>query len=91
MSLKGPMIQLTRLNNTPLIVNSDLIKFVEQSPDTVITLVNGEKILVRESAKNVLDRIVHFRRTVLALTHPVAECSPAIADAAADAGQQAER
>ena len=42
------MIQLTRLNNSPLIVNSDLVKFVEQSPDTVITLVNGEKILVRE-------------------------------------------
>jgi flagellar protein FlbD len=38
------MIQLTRLNNSPLIVNSDLVKFVEQSPDTVITLVNGEKL-----------------------------------------------
>jgi flagellar protein FlbD len=36
------MIQLTRLNSHPLVVNSDLIKFVEQSPDTVITLVNGE-------------------------------------------------
>ena len=36
------MIQLTRLNNTPLIVNSDLIKFVEQSPDTFVTLITGE-------------------------------------------------
>ena len=59
------MIQLTRLNNQPLIVNSDLIKFVEQSPDTVITLLSGEKIVVRESAPDVLDRVVQFRRSVL--------------------------
>jgi len=60
------MIQLTRLNNTPLMVNSDLIKFVEQSPDTVITLLNNEKILVREDAATVLKRIVQFRQTILA-------------------------
>jgi flagellar protein FlbD len=59
------MIQLTRLNNTSLMVNSDLIKFVEQSPDTVITLLNGEKILVRETAETVLDRVIQFRRAVL--------------------------
>jgi flagellar protein FlbD len=59
------MIQLTRLINHPLSVNSDLIKFVEQAPDTVITLVNGEKIVVRESAQEVLERVVQFRRSVL--------------------------
>jgi len=59
------MIQLTRLNSHPLAVNSDLIKFVEQAPDTVITLVSGEKIVVRESAQDVLERVVQFRRTVL--------------------------
>jgi flagellar protein FlbD len=59
------MIQLTRLNNHPLAVNSDLIKFVEQAPDTVITLVNGEKIVVRENAHEVLERVVQFRRSVL--------------------------
>ena len=59
------MIQLTRLNNNPLTVNSDLIKFIEQAPDTVITLVNGEKIVVRENAQDVLERIVQFRRSVL--------------------------
>ncbi len=59
------MIQLTRLNNHPLAVNSDLIKFVEQSPDTVITLINGEKIVVRESAQEVMERVVQFRRSVL--------------------------
>lgn len=59
------MIQLTRLNNTAISINSDLIKLVEQSPDTVITLLNGEKILVRETAEQILDRIVQFRRRLL--------------------------
>lgn len=59
------MIQLTRLNNKPLTVNSDLIKFVEQSPDTLVTLITGEKIVVLEKADEVLTRIIDFRRSVL--------------------------
>lgn len=59
------VIQLTRLNNSPLAVNSDLIKFVEQAPDTVLTLINGEKVIVREKAQEVLERIVEFRRAIL--------------------------
>ncbi|MGH9741967.1 MAG: flagellar FlbD family protein [Candidatus Acidiferrum sp.] len=59
------MIQLTRLNNQPLMVNSDLIKFVEKAPDTVLTLITGEKIIVLESADAVLQKIVAFRRSVL--------------------------
>jgi len=59
------MILLTRLNNRPFTVNSDLIKFIEQSPDTVITLLNGEKLLVLESADEVRNRVVEFRRTIM--------------------------
>jgi flagellar protein FlbD len=59
------MIRLTRLNNQGLTVNSDLIKFVEQSPDTVITLITGEKIVVRESAEQVVFLLIEFRRSVL--------------------------
>jgi uncharacterized protein YlzI (FlbEa/FlbD family) len=59
------MIQLTRLNGQPLVINSDLIKFIENAPDTVISLVNGEKIVVRESGEQILERIVQFRRRVL--------------------------
>lgn len=59
------MIRLTRLNNQALTVNSDLIKFVERSPDTLITLVTGEKIVVRESVEEVLARLIEFRRSVL--------------------------
>jgi flagellar protein FlbD len=60
------LIQLTRLNSQQITVNSDLIKFVESNPDTVITLVNGEKILVHETADQVLARVIDFRRAVLA-------------------------
>ncbi len=59
------MIQLTRLNSRPFTVNSDLIKFVEQSPDTLVTLVNGEKLVVRESVADVVARVIEFRRSVL--------------------------
>lgn len=69
------MIQLTRLNNKPILVNSDLIKFVEQSPDTLVTLINGEKIVVLENPVQVVDRIVEFRRRVL--TALPLTCDPA--------------
>jgi flagellar protein FlbD len=59
------MIQLTRLNSKPLMLNSDLIKFVEQSPDTLVTLITGEKIVVLEKASEVLNRVIDFRRSVL--------------------------
>ena len=45
--------------------SSDLIKAIEQSPDTVITLLNGEKLLVREPVNEIVARIVEFRRRVL--------------------------
>ena len=60
------MIRLTRLNSQPIVVNSDLIKFVESNPDTVITLVSGDKILVHETAEEVLKRVIEFKRAVLA-------------------------
>jgi flagellar protein FlbD len=59
------MIRLTRLNNQAFMLNSDLVKFVEQAPDTVITLINGEKFIVRENTDEIVQRIVSFRRSVL--------------------------
>jgi flagellar protein FlbD len=65
------MIKLTRLNNQPLVINSDLIKSMENAPDTVLTLVTGDKIIVRESTEQVLELVIEFRRAVLAgLTPP---------------------
>ena len=59
------MIRLTRLNSQPITVNSDLIKCVEGNPDTVITLVNGDKILVHEPPDEVVERVIQFRRAVI--------------------------
>jgi len=56
------MIRLTRLNNRTLVVNSELIKFIENAPDTVITLVTGEKIVVLETAEEVMSKILQYRR-----------------------------
>ncbi len=50
------MIQLTRLNHVPLIVNSDLIEHVEVTPDTVVALTTGQKFLVLETAEDVVDK-----------------------------------
>ncbi len=58
------MIRLTRLNNRPLVVNSELIKFIENAPDTVITLVTGEKIVVLETADEVMAKVLRYRREV---------------------------
>jgi flagellar protein FlbD len=59
------MISLTRLNKQTLVLNSDLIKLIEFTPDTVVTLVNGEKVIVLENREQILERIVEFRRRVL--------------------------
>lgn len=60
------MIRLTRLNQVPLVINSDLIEHVEITPDTVIALTTGQKILVLETADEVIARVIGFRRAVLA-------------------------
>lgn len=58
------MIRLTRLNRVPLVLNSDLIEHIEATPDTVITLTTGQILRVRESADDVVERIVDFRRRI---------------------------
>jgi flagellar protein FlbD len=63
------MIQLTRLNNTPIVLNSDLIKTAEASPDTMLTLISGEKIIVLESCEEITERVLDYRARLLALTY----------------------
>ncbi|HEX3469574.1 MAG TPA: flagellar FlbD family protein [Silvibacterium sp.] len=59
------MIELTRLNGISLVVNSDLIQYAESSPDTTLTLINGEKIVVRESSSEVIDLTVAYRARLM--------------------------
>ena len=58
------MIKLTLYNNTDIVLNSDLIELVEHTPDTLISLTTGKKILVKESVDEVINRIVSYRRLV---------------------------
>jgi uncharacterized protein YlzI (FlbEa/FlbD family) len=94
------MIQLTRLNKHAIGVNSDLIKFIENAPDTMITLLTGEKLLVLESFEEILERIVTFRQRVLAgldlegyvanATGPEAARLPGIQKGAANIGHPSD-
>jgi|SRR5277367_5535498 len=59
------MIELTRLNGVSLVVNSDLIQYAESAPDTTLTLITGEKVVVRESASEVINRTVAYRGRLL--------------------------
>ena len=60
------MIPLTRLNHVPMVLNADLIEHIDVTPDTVITLTTGQILRVRETAEEVVQRIVDFRRRVFA-------------------------
>ncbi len=78
------MLELTRLNGNRFFVNSDLIQFAEASPDTVLTLVTGEKLVVRESCRQVIAAALAYRSKVLLTTWPDAD-SALTARAAHDA------
>lgn len=60
------MIQLSRLNGSHVVINSDLIETIEATPDTVITLINDHKWVVREGVEEVLERVVAYKRRIYA-------------------------
>ncbi len=61
------MIELTRLNGRSMVLNSDLIKTAEASPDTMLTLINGEKLIVREPIEEVQEKVLAYRARLLAV------------------------
>jgi len=58
------MIILTKINKAPIAVNSDLIQYIEETPDTIITLTNNDKVVVHESMSEIIQKVVHYRRLV---------------------------
>ncbi|MGD0435671.1 MAG: flagellar FlbD family protein [Bryobacteraceae bacterium] len=58
------MIRLTRINRVPLVLNSDLIEHVEITPDTVIAMTSGQKFMVLESAGEVIQKVIDFKRMI---------------------------
>ncbi len=65
------MILVTRLNGPRLALNCDLIERAEETPDTILTLVDGTKYLVQESVGEIIVRIREFRASVLALANQI--------------------
>ena len=60
------MIPVTRLDGTEMFLNADLVESVEPTPDTLICLANGSKLVVRETPAEIVDRVIAFRRALLA-------------------------
>ena len=56
------MIRISRLNGKEFYINADLIEFIEETPDTVITLTSGKKLVVGENAQLIIERIIEFRQ-----------------------------
>ena len=58
------MIKVTRLNGKAFVVNADLIQFLEETPDSVITLVNHEKVVVKEPLDELVRRVIEYQRGI---------------------------
>lgn len=58
------MIKVTRLNGKQFIINAELIQFLEETPDTVITLINHEKVVVKEPVDEVVRRVIEYNRGI---------------------------
>jgi flagellar protein FlbD len=71
------MIKVTRLNHIPMILNSDLIEHIDMTPDTVIALTSGQKYIVLETAEEVVEKVVSFRKSLFSkdLGCPIATIS----------------
>ena len=61
------MILLTKINKASITVNADLIQYIEETPDTVLTMTNGEKVVVVDSMASIIQQIVQYRRLISGL------------------------
>ena len=58
------MIELTKINDVKFTLNADMIEFVEETPDTVISLTTGKKIIVKEDRQEVTNLVIAYRRAI---------------------------
>ncbi len=58
------MIMVTRLDKRRVVVNADLIKMIESTPDTILTLINGDTVIVRESVDEVVEKAIEYGRRI---------------------------
>ena len=62
------MIEITKLNGTRILINPDLIEIIESTPDTVISLTTGRKIIVKESIQEINNLVKSYRKEISAST-----------------------
>lgn len=58
------MIEATRLNGKRVFINSDLIRIIEETPDTVVTLTDGEILVLKTKAEEIIKKIIEFRQQI---------------------------
>lgn len=58
------MIEVTRINGSKILINDDLIEYVEETPDTVISLTTGKKVIVKESRQEIKNLVKLFRKEI---------------------------
>lgn len=58
------MIILTKINKAQIAVNADLIQYIEETPDTVITMTNSDKVVVKEPMAAIIEKVVQYRRYI---------------------------
>lgn len=64
--VNSTVIEVHMFDDSKIVLNSDLIEFIEATPDTVISLSTGKKVIVKEKVPEIIDRIVEFRRRLVA-------------------------
>jgi flagellar protein FlbD len=60
----GSVITLTRLNGQPFVINADKIRYIEQTPDTIVCCDTGEKMMVKETLGEVTRRAIEYARLI---------------------------
>lgn len=58
------MIEVTRYDNSKLLINIDLVERVEECPETILTFVNGKQLIVRESKDEITQKAIEFKRII---------------------------
>ncbi len=63
------MISVTRLNGKRFVVNAEQIRYIENTPDTMITLQSGDKVMVKETLEEVVKKTIEYKRQIYSLVH----------------------
>ena len=61
------MVKITKFNGKEIMINSDLIEFIETTPDTIITLTTGKKVIVKDKVEDIIEEIVKFKKKIYGL------------------------